>query len=89
MQEGDDEIFVYMGVGEDVPLGVAKIRVDRSVKIIPDLAFSERENLVEVYLDEGVEKIGYGAFYNCKCLQASLSSECWPFSSASILKRSN
>eukprot|EP00985_Skeletonema_marinoi_P025345 scaffold18552_cov148-Skeletonema_marinoi.AAC.4 len=69
MQEGDDEIFVYMGVGEDVPLGVAKIRVDRSVKIIPDLAFSERENLVEVYLDEGVEKIGYGAFYNCKCLR--------------------
>ncbi len=58
-----DEIFVY--TGGDVPLGVTRLRVDRSIKIIPDLAFSEKENLVEVHLDEGVEKIGYGVFYNC------------------------
>mmetsp|Transcript_27608 Transcript_27608/g.39531 ORF Transcript_27608/g.39531 Transcript_27608/m.39531 type:complete len:310 (+) Transcript_27608:100-1029(+) len=67
MQEGDDEIFVY--TGGDVPLSVTRLRIDRSVKIVPDLAFSERENLLEVYLDEGVEKIGYGVFYNCSGLR--------------------
>ena len=40
-----------------------------SIKTVPDLAFSERENLLELYIDEGVEKIGYGAFSSCKCLR--------------------
>jgi len=66
-EQGDDEIFVY--TGGDVPLHVTRLRIDRSVKIVPDLAFSERENLLEVYLDEGVEKIGYGAFYNCSSIR--------------------
>lgn len=68
MQEGEnDEIFVY--TGGDVPLYVTRLRIDRSIKIVPDLAFSERENLLEVFVDEGVEKIGYGVFYNCKSLR--------------------
>lgn len=67
MQDGDDEIYVY--TGGDVPLSVTRLRIDRSVKIVPDLAFSERENLLEVYIDEGVEKIGYGVFYNCSSLR--------------------
>ena len=63
-EDGDDDIFVYMG-GE-VPLGVTKLRIHGSIKTVPDLAFSERENLLELYIEEGVEKIGYAAFNSCK-----------------------
>ena len=66
-EENNDDIFTYRG--GYVPSRVTKLRIHGSVKTIPDLEFSEREKLVEVYIDEGVEKIGYGAFNNCKSIR--------------------
>jgi hypothetical protein len=68
--QANDDIFVYTGArGEQVPENITRVRVDKSVKIIPDRAFSGREDLEEVHLHEGIKEIRYGAFYGCKRLR--------------------
>ena len=41
-----DEIFVYMGGDQVVPDDVRRVRIDKSVTIIPTEAFYGREHLV-------------------------------------------
>ena len=43
---GDDDIFVYMGGDQVVPEDVRRVRIDKSVKIIPSWAFEYREHLI-------------------------------------------
>jgi hypothetical protein len=58
--------FVYTGPGGDaVPRGVKHIRVDPSVRKIPDRAFFQRKKLTEVELCEGLVEIGEKSFEGC------------------------
>jgi len=63
--EDDGEIFVYTGGEQVVPSGVRRVRIDKSVKIIPRNAFKQRRNLIYVEFHDGVEIIERLAFYDC------------------------
>jgi len=65
-----DGIFVYMGGEQVVPMGVRRVRIDPSVKIIPRRAFSQRENLIYVEFHDGVEIIEKWAFLVCPLLKS-------------------
>eukprot|EP00986_Skeletonema_menzelii_P001715 scaffold468_cov133-Skeletonema_menzelii.AAC.7 len=41
-RDDDDEIFVYMGGNQQVPDGVRRARIHKSVKIVPKRAFYNR-----------------------------------------------
>jgi hypothetical protein len=60
--------IVYLYKGGPVPLHVTHIRIDKSIKVIPNELFSE-SNVQEVEMHNGVYKIGKLAFYNCRCLE--------------------
>jgi len=62
-------VFVYMGPGSVVPRDVTRVRVHPSVRVIADGAFEGCHELVEVELCEGLEKIGYYAFFGCRSLE--------------------
>eukprot|EP00984_Skeletonema_dohrnii_P001476 scaffold470_cov72-Skeletonema_dohrnii-CCMP3373.AAC.5 len=66
----DDEIFVYMGGDQEVPRDVRRVRIDKSVKIIPSRAFSGREHLINVEFHDGIEIIEFRAFYGCTSLNS-------------------
>jgi hypothetical protein len=69
-EQVDQEIYIYMGAGEGtVPPGVTHIRVDKSIRVIPEEAFYEHPNLVEFECHGGVERIGGHAFYRCPALK--------------------
>ena len=53
---GGDNIFVYTGGEQEVPLGVRHVRIDRSVKIIPREALYYRIDLVYVETHEAWRK---------------------------------
>jgi hypothetical protein len=55
--DGGDNIFLYLGGEQEVPRGVTHVCIDRSVKIIPRLAFDERANLVSVETHDELEII--------------------------------
>jgi hypothetical protein len=63
-----DNIFVYTGE-QEVPADVTHVIIDRSVKIIPERAFYNRQKLVSVKMHDGVEKIERWAFYRCHSLR--------------------
>jgi hypothetical protein len=69
--EGDDsdysaEVFVYTGEGgAEVPHNVVRVRVDPSVTSIPEEAFFQSDDLIEVELCEGLMEIGVGSFACC------------------------
>ena len=42
----DDEIFVYMGGNQEVPDGVVRARIHKSVKIVRARAFRRRTQLI-------------------------------------------
>ena len=65
-----DEIFVYMGGNQQVPLGVRRARIHVSVKIVRARAFSNRRNLISVEFHDGVEIIEELAFYGCQSLRS-------------------
>ena len=68
MAEGradDDDVFVYMGGNQQVPLGVRRARIHISVKIVLRGAFNNRRRLIYVEFHDGIEIIEAGAFYNC------------------------
>ena len=61
---GDDDVFLYTA-GSDVPIHVVHVRVDPSVTVIPEKAFSCRFRLAEVELCEGLQVIEFQAFHAC------------------------
>eukprot|EP00984_Skeletonema_dohrnii_P034472 scaffold33569_cov84-Skeletonema_dohrnii-CCMP3373.AAC.6 len=65
----DDDIFVYMGGDQVVPDDVRRVRIDKSVKIIPRDAFNGREHLIYVEFHDGIERIENWAFEGCELLR--------------------
>jgi hypothetical protein len=69
-EERDDEIFLYMGGAQEVPEDVRRVRIDKSVKIIPWRAFQFRSSMMYVEFHDGIEIIGGWAFYDCISLRS-------------------
>jgi len=65
----DDEIFVYVGGDQVVPDGVRRVRIDKSVKIIPSEAFQNRLSLIYVEFHDDIERIEVWAFHCCESLR--------------------
>eukprot|EP00986_Skeletonema_menzelii_P013238 scaffold7578_cov192-Skeletonema_menzelii.AAC.2 len=75
MAEGardDDEIFVYMGGDQQVPDGVRRARIHKSVKIVPKRAFQYREQLIYVEFHDDIEIIEEQAFFCCESLRGDI-----------------
>jgi len=66
----DDEIFVYMGGDQVVPDDVRRVRIDKSVTIIPRDVFYGREHLIDVEFHDEIEEIGNSAFDRCHSLRS-------------------
>ena len=71
-QGDDDEIFVYMGGRQQVPHGVRRARIHKSVKIVPVRAFLSRTQLYYVEFHDGVEIIEEWAFHGCISLRGAI-----------------
>ena len=71
----DDEVFVYMGGDQQVPDGVRRARIHKSVKIVRARAFQNRQNLISVEFHDGIEIIEEEAFRGCYSLRVPLN--CW------------
>ena len=65
----NDEVFEYMGRGQNVPKDVVRVRFHPSVVKVDDYAFCECHKLKEVVLNGGLQRIGERAFYACKSLE--------------------
>jgi len=64
------ELFVYTGEAHPpVPRDVVRVRVDRSVELIPNNAFMDCLNLEHIELPDGVREIGDYAFAFCLALK--------------------
>ncbi|KAK1742648.1 leucine-rich repeat domain-containing protein [Skeletonema marinoi] len=63
-------MFVYTGGDQVVPNDVRRVRIDKSVKIIPQRAFYGREHLIDVEFHDGIEEIGKWAFGRCILLRS-------------------
>ncbi|KAK1734986.1 hypothetical protein QTG54_014446 [Skeletonema marinoi] len=64
------EYFTYTGRDDDIiPHDVTRVRVHKSVKVIPRRAFYGRRNIKEVVCDVGVETIEEEAFFGCISLR--------------------
>jgi hypothetical protein len=61
-------VFVYTGVG--VPKNVVCVQFDPSVVEVPEYEFHGLRYLKEVVLNEGLQKIGGGAFDCCELLES-------------------
>ncbi len=70
--DDDDEIFIYMGGNQRVPDGVRRVRIHKSVKIIPARAFQRRRNLISVEFHDEIEIIEEGAFAWCNSLRGPI-----------------
>ena len=68
--QDDDDIFVYMGGDQQVPLGVRRARIHISVKIVRARAFQGRHQLISVDFHDGVEMIEEQAFDGCGLLRS-------------------
>ena len=66
----NDEIFVYTGGDQVVPNDVRRVRIDKSVKIIPRRAFEFSRHLIDVEFHDGIEIIGEMAFGSCTSLRS-------------------
>jgi hypothetical protein len=69
-EERDDEIFVYTGGEQVVPNNVRRVRIDKSVKIIPARAFQLRHSLIYIEFHDGIEIIEGWAFWFCPLLSS-------------------
>ena len=56
--------------GTDVPANATEVIIDSSVTVIPDFCFRECHKLELVRLNQGLLKIGKGAFLGCRSLRA-------------------
>mmetsp|Transcript_22357 Transcript_22357/g.55291 ORF Transcript_22357/g.55291 Transcript_22357/m.55291 type:complete len:404 (+) Transcript_22357:32-1243(+) len=64
------EVFLYTGQPRcDIPRNVRNVKVDPSVKEIPENTFKECEFLSIVDLPEGLLRIGVSAFQGCRLLR--------------------
>ena len=70
--QGDDDIFVYMGGDQQVPDGVVRARIHKSVNIIRARAFFRRRQLISVEFHGGVEVIEELAFAECPSLRSAI-----------------
>jgi hypothetical protein len=71
MEDGageDDKIFIYTGGEQVVPRDVRRVRIDKSVKIIPAGAFQFRRSLTCVEFHDGIKMIEKWAFKDCMSL---------------------
>ena len=71
-QGDDDEVFVYMGGNQQVPDGVRRAKIHKSVKIVRARAFYQRRQLISVQFHDGVEIIEKGAFSGCSSLRGAI-----------------
>ena len=69
MGGNNNNIVWLLYTGQDVPWDVNHARIDPSVKVIAASAFSSCEQLVEVEICEGVERIEEYAFSGCISLK--------------------
>jgi hypothetical protein len=63
--DGDDDVFVYTGGEQEVPLDVRHVIIDRSVNIIREGAFYQRVALLTFEMHDGIEIIERDAFSSC------------------------
>ncbi len=68
----DFEVFVYMGGDQEVPHGVRRVRIHKSVKSIPARAFQNRKHLIYVEFHDGIEIIEVEAFNGCSSLSGCI-----------------
>ena len=68
MADGND-VFVYMGGDQIVPLGITHAVIHPSLKIVPREAFQFRRQLVSVIFHDDVEIIEELAFHGCVSLR--------------------
>ena len=68
----DDNIFVYMGGDQQVPDGVRRARIHKSVKIVRARAFYNRRRLIYVEFHDGIEIIEENAFWKCDLLSGPI-----------------
>eukprot|EP00985_Skeletonema_marinoi_P025567 scaffold18912_cov80-Skeletonema_marinoi.AAC.1 len=68
--QADDEAFVYIGGDQVVPMDVVRVRIDKSVKIIPRDAFCNRQRLIYVEFHDGIEIVEKWAFTCCSSLRS-------------------
>jgi hypothetical protein len=66
---GDDEIFVYTGGDQEVPLDVRRLRIAENVDTIPAGVFYRCRQLIKVEGHNKLKKIEHRAFKNCRCLR--------------------
>jgi len=67
MMAAEEEYYVY--TGGVVPLDVTRVRIDKSISVIPARAFRGHPNIEEVHCHGGVKKVEEFAFYNCPSLR--------------------
>ena len=70
--DDDDDIFVYMGGNQQVPDGVRRARIHKSVKTVRRRAFYFRHKLISVEFHDGVEIVEEEAFYGCWYLKGPI-----------------
>eukprot|EP00985_Skeletonema_marinoi_P015811 scaffold8271_cov149-Skeletonema_marinoi.AAC.5 len=63
----EEEYYVY--TGGVVPLDVTRVRIDKSISVIPALAFRGHPNIEEVHCHGGEKKVEEFAFNNCPSLR--------------------
>ena len=66
---GGDDVFVYTGGEQEVPLDVKRVRIAENVDTIPTRAFQGRLQLIEVEGHDGLRKIEQWAFCECTSLR--------------------
>ena len=65
---GDDDVFVYLGGDQEVPMHTTHAIIDPSVNIVRRWAFANRQQLMSVIFHDGVEIIEEYAFACCESL---------------------
>lgn len=62
--------FRYTGQDKDeIPRNITHLKIDSSVREIPDCSFSSCRSLVHVEFHEGLLVIGKSAFAHCRSLE--------------------
>eukprot|EP00984_Skeletonema_dohrnii_P012738 scaffold5202_cov133-Skeletonema_dohrnii-CCMP3373.AAC.3 len=69
-EDYDEMIFIYTGGDQVVPDDVRRVRIDKSVKIIPTGAFQGRQHLIDVEFHDGIEIVEEDAFNCCGSLRS-------------------
>ena len=68
--DDDDDVFFYMGGDQQLPDGVRRAKIHKSVKIVRARAFKGRRHLISVEFHDGVEIIEEEAFHGCHSLRS-------------------